>query len=301
MRHETSASAKTILFGEHAVVYGEPAIAIPLSRIRTYCDFSPNGSEFRVYSENTGLNQTFSELEPNNGIKTLLSLLMEKFSIQEMPHDTLHIRSDIPIASGLGSGAALSIAIIRSFCAYYGKILSDEQINDMAYEIEKIYHGSPSGIDNTTITYEQAIIFTRGKGIEKLNADLGKMNLLVIDSGIRSRTIDVVSDVKANLEVNRPFIREIGELVNRAVPVLAEMNTEEIGLLMNENQRLLCSINVSSPELDKFIDFGRKNHALGGKLTGAGRGGNFLILARDKDQAEWLKTQYEQMGLNVIL
>ena len=301
MTCESSASAKTILFGEHAVVYGEPAIAIPLSHIRTSCELTPNGSEFRVFSEKTGANQTFSELEPESGLKTLLSLLKDEFSFQELPSDTLHIKSDIPIASGLGSGAALSIAVIRAFCAHYGKHFSDEKINDMAYEIEKIYHGSPSGIDNTTIAYEQAIIFTKGAGIEKLKADLNKMNLLVIDSGIRSRTIDVVSDVKANFEANQPFIKEIGNLVNSAVTVLEEMNTEEIGRLMNENQRLLCQINVSSPELDTFIDFGRKNNALGGKLTGAGRGGNFLILARDKEQAEWLKTQYEQMGLNVIL
>ena len=301
MAYESSASAKTILFGEHAVVYGEPAIAIPLPDIRTYCELSSNGSEFRVYSENTGQNLTFSELDPESGLKTLLCLLQEEFSFQKLPHDTLHIKSDIPIASGLGSGAALSIAVIRAFCAYYGKTLSDEQINDMAYDIEKIYHGTPSGIDNTTIAYEQAIIFTKGAGIKKLNADLSKMNLLVIDSGIRSRTIDVVSDVKANYEENKPYIKEIGELVNCAVPVLEDMNFEEIGRLMNENQRLLCHINVSSPELDEFIDYGRNNHALGGKLTGAGRGGNFLILARDKDQAEWLKIQYEKMGLNVIV
>ena len=301
MKYKNSASAKTILFGEHAVVYGEPAIAIPLINTRTYCEIHPNGKEFRIISENTKLNHTYTKLNPQSGLYNLLSILMDVFSFHELPPDTLSIRSDIPIASGLGSGAAFSIAIIRSFCSYYDKELSNDQINKIAFEIEKIYHGSPSGIDNTTIAYEQAIIFKKDSGFEEIKSDLSFMNLLVIDSGIRSRTIDVVSDVKANFEKNKPFINEIGKLVYSAVSVLEDMNSEEIGLLMNENQRLLCHMNVSSPELDELIDFGRKNHALGGKLTGAGRGGNFLILARDKDQAEWLKKQYELMGLNVIL
>ena len=131
---KSSAPAKTILFGEHAVVYGEPAIAIPLPNIRTYAEIHPTGESFRIKSENTGVNNTYDELDPASGIKKLLDLLRDEFSLFSLPSVTLQISSDIPIASGLGSGAALSVAIIRGFAQYFHKNLNNERINEIAYE-----------------------------------------------------------------------------------------------------------------------------------------------------------------------
>lgn len=301
MNVECSACAKTILFGEHAVVYDEPAIAVPLSNTRTFAKLQNRNIPFRIISEKTHLNRSYDKLIPGSGLQVLLSKIMEYFGLKELPKAVLRIRSDIPIASGLGSGAALSIAIIRAFADYFDLILPDETVNEIAYEVEKVYHGTPSGIDNTTIAYEQAIIFSRSSGFSPLNADIRKLNLLVIDSGIRSSTIDVVSDVRADFLHNEPFIREIGNLVRSSVSFLETGNAAELGRLMNENQKLLYNIGVSCPELDKMIDLGLSNGALGGKLTGAGRGGNFLILARDKEQAGNLKEMYESNGLKVIL
>lgn len=301
MNITASASAKTILFGEHAVVYGEPAIAIPLSNLRTIAELYPNHREFRIISEKICLNKTYKELIPESGLQRLLDLLMQTFSFKVLPPDTLVIRSDIPVASGLGSGAALSVAVIRAFSLYYRKIITDEQVNDIAFEIEKIYHGTPSGIDNTVIAFEQPIIFSKKQGFKSLSADISRFPLLVIDSGIRSRTIDVVSDVKANYEQNQSYIREIGSLIPAAETALKSANIKETGYLMNKNQELLQRINVSCPELDEMIGFGLKNGAIGGKLTGAGRGGNILILAENAEQAAVLKNLYEEKGLRVFL
>lgn len=300
MDHTASASAKTILFGEHAVVYGEPAIAIPLTKLRTYADLVPNQKEFRIISENTRLNHPYEKLRPESGLQKLLSILMETFEFDKLPQGTLTIQSRIPIASGLGSGAALSVAIIRAFCKYYNKSLSNEQINDIAYRVEKIYHGQPSGIDNTTITYEQPIIFSKSDGFTRLKADLNPLNLLIIDSGIRSRTVDVVSSVRTNYEKNEPFIRQIGVLTGSAIKALECGDQQKIGELMNQNQQLLECIDVSCPELDKWITLARKEGALGAKLTGAGRGGNFLVLAQDSKQAGKLKRLFENHGLRVF-
>ena len=301
MKISDSAPAKTILFGEHAVVYGEPAIAVPLSGIRTHAEMHPNGREFRVISEKAHLNRTYKQLIKGSGLEVLLSRLMTIIGISELPADTLKITSDIPVASGLGSGAALSVAVIRTFAKRYHKTFPTEFVNELAYEIEKIYHGTPSGIDNTTIAYEQPILFSKSTGFTPLRADINKLNMLVIDSGIRSKTIDVVTDVRNNFETNEQYIRNIGTLVRTAVNALGSGDAKEIGTLMNENQSLLRKINVSCPELDEMIDIGMKNGALGGKLTGAGRGGNFLILAKDKDHAEKLASLYEIKGLKVIL
>lgn len=298
---KSSAPAKTILFGEHAVVYGEPAIAIPLPNLRTYAEMQPNGKEFRIISENTGLNSTYNELEPSGGIKKLLDLMRDEFMLDCLPPVTLQIRSDIPIASGLGSGAALSVSIIREFSSYFHTPLSNERINEIAYEVEKIYHGFPSGIDNTTITYETPIIFSKSGGSARLTADISRLPLLIVDSGIRSETVNVVSDVKKNYEKNKTFIKEIGTLVKTAENELEKGSLKTIGKLMDENQRLLTQINVSCKELDHYIGIAKKYGALGSKLTGAGRGGNFLVLAEDPDHAGQLKDIFNNIGLRVFL
>lgn len=295
-----SASAKTILFGEHAVVYNEPAIAIPLSNTRTYAELVPNSNGFRIISPSIHLNKTFDELIPGSGLQVLLIKIKELFDLDNLPDLTLLIHSDIPIASGLGSGAALSAAVIRAFAMYYSQTLSREKINETAYEVEKIYHGTPSGIDNTTIAYEQPIIFSKSTGFCPLEADLRQFSLLIVDSGIRSKTIEVVTAVRENISHNEPYIREIGKLVQNSVPFLQEGNREEIGRLMNENQKLLQMIDVSSPKLDDLIRMGLSHGAIGGKLTGAGRGGNILILARDEEQSKQLRSLYENSGFRVI-
>jgi len=301
MKDFSSASGKTILFGEHAVVYGEPAIAIPLPQIRTTARLYDNHQEFRIISNKINLNKSYKELDLSSGIYRLLTFLKDYFSFHILPADTLEINSNIPIAAGLGSGAALSIAIIREFSRYYEKPISVEEINRIAFEIEKIYHGNPSGIDNTTISWEQPIIFSKSKGVTKLSSDLQALDFLVIDSGIYSKTIDVVSDVRSNIDKNMPFIKKIGIISNKSVQALISCNKNEIGELMNENQFLLGKIGVSCKELDEMIDFGRGLGALGAKLTGAGRGGNFLLLAKDHQHAIMLKSKYETQGLRVIL
>lgn len=300
MTATASASAKTILFGEHAVVYGEPAIAIPLTNTRTFASLIPNNTGFRIISEKIGLDAGLDDLDPDSGISCLLRLLMQEFSLSHLSDDTLEIQSDIPIASGLGSGAALSIAVIRAFAQRMETDMDTETVNRLAYEIEKVYHGTPSGIDNTVIAYEQPVFFTKSAGFSPFEADLSGLPLLVIDSGIRSRTVDVVSDVRAHFDRNEGPIREIGVLVKEACEALKSGSLPDIGRLMNENQRLLRAIDVSCPELDDLIEAALMHGAAGAKLTGAGRGGNLIVLAQDKTQAEQFKTIYQNRGLHVI-
>ncbi len=296
-----SASAKTILFGEHAVVYGEPAIAIPLPNTRTYAELTPNGQEFRIVSRNVIEECSFSDLPDGSGLKELLIRIQDEFHLTELPKDTLSIRSDIPIASGLGSGAALSAAVIRAFAKSFEFDITAETVNRLTFEIEKIHHGTPSGIDNTVIAYEQPMSFIKGKGFRPLQADLSGLALLVADSGIRSRTVDVVSDVRAHFGRNEASIHEIGSLVRNAEEALQKADPAEIGRLMNENQRLLRNIDVSCPELDELITLALENGAYGAKLTGAGRGGNFIVLAQSREHTEKMKKLYEEKGIRCII
>lgn len=292
--YEASAPAKVILFGEHAVVYGEPAIAVPISRIRTRVWMEPNESGFAIQSDAGG--------GPDlSGVQQLINSFREDFGIGEMPSETLRIASQIPIASGLGSGAALSCAVTKCLMKRFGVSLTADEINARVYEIEKLYHGTPSGIDNTVICYEKPLYFIKNRESRIFSADIHSLPLLVVDSGIRSRTVDAVSDVRAHFDKNEPLIRQIGSLVREAVYALLAEDEEIIGALMNENQRLLRGIDVSCGLIDECIADALRHGARGAKLTGAGRGGNFIVLAKDAENAESLRALFRKKGLNVIL
>ena len=298
-----SAPAKTILFGEHAVVYNEPAIAIPLPQARTTVSFvdTPSACDgFRLLSQSTGLDRSFASLSRKSPLKILIRELCKRFGIRELPAQTLLIESDIPVAAGLGSGAALSVAIIRAFMQRFQKTLSTQKISDLAYQIEIIYHGNPSGIDNTVIAFEQPLIFRRGQPPRCIEASKESLHLLVVDSGIRSRTADVVADVRLHYAENEASIHQIGRLIEPAIIAIKSGDIRTLGSLMNENQTCLEKIHVSCPALDEMIAFAREQGALGAKLTGAGRGGNIIALAENEEQTTALRLSLLKKGMKVI-
>ena len=296
-----SACAKTILFGEHAVVYGEPGIAVPLSGIRTEVRWIPNGETFRIASDAFGTDIPLTDLREGSGLRCLTERLKELCGIEALPPETLRIISDIPIASGLGSGAALSAAVVRAFRLRFGLTMDTQAENDLVYEIEKIYHGNPSGIDNTTVVYEQPVYFVKGQTPVLLEASAERLPLIVMDSGIRSRTVDVVTDVRSHYPENAPLIRTIGTLVQDAVPALRKGDIRELGSLMNRNHELLRELGVSCPELESIRDTALRCGAIGVKLTGAGRGGNLIALAPDAESAEDIRRKISGEGVHVVL
>ncbi len=298
------APAKTILFGEHAVVYGEPGIAIPLWEIQTSARLLPfptddTAQEFRIVSESAELDAAFSDLSESNPLKKLIRLIQEAFSIPVLPDCILEIQSAIPIASGLGSGAAASVAIIRAFAAAYGLELSDEKTSELAFEIEKCYHGMPSGLDNTTISFGKPLFFRKGKGFEPIHLP-DRLRLIVADSGLKSVTSEVVADVRASYHQFAPVIREIGQLVRKARTALENGDLFATGALMNENHRLLQKMTVSNEKLDDLAAVALQNGAIGAKLTGAGRGGNLLALAETAPDTLRIHNALEKAGARII-
>ena len=299
------APAKTILFGEHAVVYGEPGIAIPLWEITTTASFQPfrdsdRKRDFHIHSPMIGLDADFSDIPVNLPLKKLIIRLMNLLHLTEPPAKILQIESTIPIASGLGSGAACSVAVIRAFFDEYHSNFDDAEISAIAFEIEKSYHGSPSGLDNTTISFGKPVYFQKGKGFEILKLD-SKLNLIVADTGIQSVTSAVVQDVRNHYEQNQAFIRAIGIIAEKARPAVEKGDVQEIGQLMNENHDYLKKINVSCYELDLAVETARNHGAIGAKLTGAGRGGNFIALAEKPSDMIEIKKSLVHIGAKIIL
>lgn len=304
--YQASAPGKIILFGEHAVVYQRPAIAIPVHQVQAMATIRPRetGNPTGVWLEAPQINmQSFLDLNSDHPLAILLRLLAEAIHLPDYPNIDIHLSSTIPLASGMGSGAAISVAIIRALLGYLDASLPVEQVNSLAYQIEKKYHGTPSGIDNTVITYEQPIYFVRGTPFQKLH--LGQeFTLIIADSGLPSTTLEVVADVRRGWQEEPEFFEEIfdqiGSISTDARQIIEHGPVEALGPLMNANQAALRKLGVSSPKLDYLIDAALFAGAYGAKLSGGGRGGNIIALV-EKKRAEEISAALQQAGAKNII
>lgn len=297
-----SAPGKAILFGEHAVVYGFPAIAIPVTQVKAKAyvfplPLHPRG-EVKVEAPDIGLDERLVNLPENQPVRLLLSLLADELQLKEFPAFHLKIVSTIPLAAGLGSGAAISVAIIRAVAAFLGKHLSDEKTSALAYEIEKIYHGNPSGIDNTVITFSRPLYFVRGHPFELLRTR-EPLTFVLADTGVKSSTGAVVGQVRsAWLQDQTSYdkiFKQIGEITCQGRRALEQGQASELGALMNRNHELLKQIHVSCPELENLVSAALKAGAGGAKISGAGQGGNIIALL-SPDQVQPVTAALQKAG-----
>lgn len=278
-----SAPGKIILLGEHAVVYGVPAIAIPVPGVYAHVVVSPAPRGSGILLENRTTNEVSSVGTQENSIDPISRILRRVLDLARVDalDATLTLESSIPIASGLGSGAAISAAVGRALSRFLNLSLDDHALNAMVYEVEKLHHGTPSGIDNTVIVFEQPIYFQREHPIEMLSVG-AEFTFLIADTGVSAPTKSVVEDVRHLRERHEQFvgrvIDEIAALVVAARIALARGDAEAVGALMSANHVLLQSLTVSSCELDDLVSAARSAGALGAKLSGGGRGGNMIAL-----------------------
>jgi len=282
MTMQTSASAKIILFGEHAVVHGAPAIAVPVSDLRATAAVVPGGSGLTINALN--LNRVLPVEVASDVVDDALVLAVRKTldMLNTPPPDaTIHLGATIPMASGLGSGAAISTALVRAVALAAGCSLSDAQVNELVYEVEKFHHGNPSGIDNTVIVFEKPVYFVRDQPPELLHITR-PFTLVIGDTGHSALTKIVVKAVDG-LVAAQPdrfalVIERIGKIVWSARRAIETGEVESLGPLMDENHALLRDLTVSSPELETLVQAARAAGAMGAKLSGGGRGGNMIAL-----------------------
>lgn len=285
-----SAPGKVILFGEHAVVYGRPAIAAPVSEARVRVEVTPGEREgIFVEAEDTGEAFWLREAEEGNPLALAVQLTLDALALGSSPALRVHIQSDLPIAAGLGSSAAVSVAMIRGLSAHLGRELSAERQSAMAYQVEELHHGTPSGIDNTVIAYGQPVRFQKGSPPTVFTVP-APFRLIIADTGLPSPTGDAVAGVRSRwLKTRARYERlfdEIGDLVETAHRAIAAGRPSELGTLLDRNQRLLEELEVSHPRLQELIAVARAAGAEGAKLSGGGEGGNMIALVRPTDASE---------------
>lgn len=280
MISRASACGKTILLGEHAVVYGFPAVAIPVHSLRTRAELSGGDTPLRIEAPAVGLDAPMDALPASHPLLVCIRLAAKALD-QAVPGGRLTLTSDIPVASGLGSGAAVSTAIVRVLAAAAGRELPPTEISRIVFEVEKIYHGTPSGVDNTVIAHERPIFFRRGQ-TEKILAVGAPVSLLIADSGVRSQTRVAVGGLRARREADPDrydgLFSQIGKLAEEGRGHLEGGRIPSLGNTMDRCHELLRSIEVSAPALDRLVKAARQAGAQGAKLTGAGLGGNIIAL-----------------------
>jgi mevalonate kinase len=198
------------------------------------------------------------------------------------PPIRLSIESTIPVASGLGSSAAVSVAIARAMNDHFGGSLTTFELSALAYTGETILHGTPSGIDNTVVAFDQPVFFVRGHPPEALRLRAA-FHLVIGDTGIPAPTAQAVGHVRQRWQADsaplETLFDSIGEMATQGRQALIDGDSHRLGACMNEDHRLLVDLGVSSPELDRLVESARAAGAFGAKMTGGGMGGNMVALA----------------------
>jgi len=297
-----SAPGKVILFGEHAVVYGFPGIAFPLPACRARAEItgdcgdcgsgdcgsggcSLTASDLQLsWSSGAGQQQIPPPLVPLWKVVELVRAERPDHPVRTAGGWSVTLCSGIPISRGLGSGAAVTVALLRAMDAFWQLGLTADDISRLTFEVEKLHHGRPSGIDNAVIAMERPVWFVRGRLPELL--DLPPPDLVVADTGFRPPTSEVVAAVAALRErapavCDQTFAR-MGDIARAGRKALAAGDMTTVGQLMIENHRLLASLGASCPELETLISAALAAGALGAKLTGAGRGGCMIALVNNE-------------------
>lgn len=285
--HHGTASGKVILLGEHAAVYDRHALALPLeSAVKAAIAETQGGVNLGI--PDWGLEQSFTAAKPApGGAAAAVVLIMRHLGVADRGFD-IHIRSRIPPAMGLGSSAALAVAVIRAFDQLLGLQMDDRAVDQLAFECEKLAHGTPSGIDNNIATYGEAVLYSKSSATRTKPISLPELPPIVVaSSGIQGVTKDQVAGVRARYERNTrlytTIFDEIDEISMAGAVALKSCDYETLGSLMNVCHGFLNALQVSVPELEKMIDIARSSGALGAKLTGAGGGGSIVALCPDRE------------------
>ena len=295
---------KAIVFNEHFVVYGVPAIVsaigkYTIAKVKTIDEpgwrlndnrkATPNYKEEKIEQQKDSINRILKKMDVD----------LSKKGIEIILDGTLYC------ASGIGASAASCVAIARALSSYYNMGLSDEEINDIAYEGEKAYHGNPSGIDNTASAFGGLIWFEKGENnvVDRISLQ-NPVEIVMGNTGKIADTAAAVAGVRERREKNPEKYKEIFDRAENiaylAKDAFQREDYQELGKLMNENHKLLQQIEVSSRELDFLVKLARDAGALGAKLTGGGLGGSIIALTPGKDLQEEVANAIEKEGFQTV-
>lgn len=283
------ANGKLILIGEHSVVYGMPAIAIPFKEVRAITTVSASDSmTVNCIYHNGFLSDAPKQLE---NLQAVVSATMERLGESEQSL-RIEIDSTIPVERGMGSSAAVANSVVKAIYAYYDQVPDDETLFELTQISEAIAHGNPSGLDARVTVSDRPLYYIRGKTMEAFDIHL-KGYIVVGDTGENGQTMLAVNALgerrKMDPAVIDGLIHELGELSERSKSILAGEDLEPLGVCMDLAQDALSRMGISNGALDHLIEAARIGGALGAKLTGGGWGGCMLALTKSLGEARQME------------
>lgn len=280
-------------------MYGRPALAVPVTQVHADVDVSDSArAGIWIKAPAVNLHAELNTLLSDHPVASAVNNLFFLSHVSPFPDLEIKISSSIPVASGLGSGAAVTVALTRALAAHLNYSMTDEDVNAFTYEIEKLHHGTPSGIDNTVVTYASPVYFVKGQPIETFKAG-EPFTIVIADTGRPAPTKESVRDVRKLWEADpkhwEKIFDEVADISFAARRVIEEGWVKMLGILMDENHAWLQQMTVSSPELDHLVEAARKAGALGAKMSGGGRGGNMIALV-DPERAKHVSSALKEAG-----
>lgn len=319
-----SAPGKLILFGEHAVVYDKIGIAVSLDKRCFVKAFSINENNVFIDAKDLNSSGSISEKElfdfyqRVNNLKDkdkfdeirevfkkdelvpsffVIASILKKYGFKGLK---IEIKSEIP--KNLGSSSAVFVAIALAVTKFLGKNVSKKEISNFAYQGDIIAHGgTPSGIDNSTVTYGDYIQYKKSEGIKPIDIKFS-FPLIIVDSGELARTGETVAAVRRLREKNREFVDSVldklEEISYSGIEALKSKNLEKIGNLTTSYYFELKKLKISTPRLDQIVKIALQDKALGAKPTGGWGGGCCIALAKTKKQAADLIKIFKKNGFN---
>ena len=285
--------SKIILIGEHSVVYGYPAIAIPLKKIEIECAIEEAKRNF-FYDETDTLSVA---------IFTAL-----KYLKKENVKMKYKITSQIPQKRGMGSSAAVSIAAIRAIFNYFRENLEDELLEKLVNTAEIVAHKTPSGLDAKTCLSDKAIRFVKNKGFSYIDLNLDAY-LVIADTGIYGNTGEAIQNVKNLGSKAELSLKKLGRLTDEMTRILTGNieNKEEkikkiskIGEIMTAANTELGKLNITIEKTELFVKTAIENGAAGAKISGGGLGGCVIALAENLEIMEKVKDGFTKCGAENI-
>lgn len=320
--------AKVILFGEHSVVYGHSAVALPLKNLRMQatvvrcnsidsdisdvsatgvtsatsvtsetCESTPD-PDSRVTLSCLDFTGKLSDIPPR--FSSIRAAIREALKFAKWHGEPLHVttKSDFPPERGLGSSAAAAGAVIRAILDYYGARASDDELFELTQAAERVAHGCSSGLDATATSASWPVRFKCG---EFSRMDICMRAWLVLaDSGCKGMTRSTVEGLRARLDAQPDKVGaqldNLGAIAAEAEVDLALGRAESMGARMTRAHKILADLGVSTPQLDKLVETACEHGALGAKLTGGGGGGCVIALADTVAAAEQISAALREAG-----
>ncbi len=283
MEWEGSGYGKAILIGEHFVVHGARGIALAVPRKTTVRLGKAPSLRFGF--------------ECGELLKEATRAILER--VAGGTDFEVNVESELPVSAGMGWSASYCVALARAGAKAAGKEIGDGEAAEIAFEGEKVFHGRPSGIDNTLAAFGGLMLFRKGEGPKALEAG-GQFHFVIANSGKKGATKELVEKV-AGMKEREPeifswMVREEERIVDEAVSALGRADAAKLGELMDANNALLERLGLSTPIIDDIRKIALENGALGAKITGAGGGGCVLILAADAEGAKKIAGKLKEYG-----